>query len=67
MQLSTQSSLPWYMYPYGLDMQARLFLRDFLHQGSNTQSVCIGASVFPSPSPISPYPSSLLTNFRGAS
>lgn len=52
-QLNTLSSLPWFMCPYRLEMQARLFLRDFLHQGSNTQSVCKGASVFPS----HPHPS----------
>ena len=55
-QLNTQSSLSWYMCPYGLEMQARLFLRDFLHQGSNTQSVCIGASVFPSPPSLPTHP-----------
>ena len=61
-QLNTQSSLSWYMCPYGLEMQARLFLRDFLHQGSNTQSVCIGASVFPSPPSLPTHPPSLLTS-----
>lgn len=46
-------------------MQARLRLRDFVHQSSATRSVCTGASVFdlaPSSRPSIPLPPPSLTS-----
>lgn len=46
-------------------MQARLRLRDFVHQSSDTRSVCTGASVFdlaPSSRPSMPLPPPSLTS-----